>query len=177
MTELSAVERAAAELFFNVSVQAAFAKEDPNVRFAVAFKRKDMIGYKGATSLDTVERKVYSADVPGGSVVLETRPKDSPALSRVIMKGGRSGSVIETLVKGFGEAEYFTSEECGTLPAAQGKHPPPGAGNRLVRLRINEDLNADHDVAVLFAWNAASDTDIELECLAWPFDKSLDITP
>lgn len=174
--DLSNVERTAAELFFNVSVQSAFAKEDPNVRFAAAYNQKDMAGYQGAASMDDVERKVYQADVAGGTVALETNPDASPALSRVIMKGGRSGAVIDTVVDGFANAEYFSYSELASLPPAPGQAVPAGAGNRFFRLDINKDLNADHAIAVLFSWHAASDSDVTLECLAWPFDKTMDLT-
>ncbi|MEO0882340.1 MAG: hypothetical protein AAFY34_06365 [Pseudomonadota bacterium] len=172
---LSEVERAAAELFFNVAVQSAFAKEDPNVRFAVAFKQKDMVGYQGSADMDAVENKVYQSDVPGGSVALEANPKDSPALSRVVMKGGRANAVVDAVIAGCKEAEYFVPFDNGELPLAEGKQVRDGAGNRLLRLVLNEDLNADHDVLVLFSWHAASDPDIILEALAWPIDKTADI--
>ena len=175
VSDLSAVEQLTAELFFNVSVQAAFAREDPNARFAAAFQRKDMVGYKGASTMDAVENRVYQSDVAGGATVLETNPKNSPALSRVIMKGGRAQAVIDAVVEGFASAEYFSAEHLGALPAAKGQIVPEGAGNQLYRLNINEDLNEDHAVAVVFSWHAASVSDITLECLAWPFDKKLDV--
>lgn len=170
--DLSHLERLAARLFYNVSVQSAFAREDPNVRFIAEFQQKDGVGTKGAATLDAVEHKVYESEAEGGRAALEVNPPNSPALSRVFMWGGRAETVTEAVIEGCGRSEHFRIEELAPLTPADGAAPREGARNRFVRLVINDSLNAVHDVAVLFAWGAASDKDLTLEMMAWPIHKT-----
>jgi hypothetical protein len=161
-------------MFYNVSVQAAFAMEDPNVRFVAEFQEKAGLGIKGAAKIDDVESKTYEADVEGGKVALHTNPPNSPALSRVVMYGGRADAVIDALRRAFAQAENFRPVDMPPLPPAEGITPPEGAGNQFMRLVINDDLQAQHDVAALFAWGASSDKSINLEIMAWPMMKAVE---
>lgn len=172
--DLTAVEQLAARMFFNVSVQAAFALEDPNVRFAVEFQRKDMAGYKGAVAMADVLNEVYETKVGGGAVALETKPKTSPALSRVLVKGARRKIVMDALIKGFEDAEYFTHTERGEALAREGSDLPEGSGNRAIELVIDKKFKTRHNVAILFAWEPDDSGDGEvIELSAWPLAKGL----
>lgn len=173
-TELSELERLAARMFYNVCVQSAFAIEDPNARFIVEFQDKERVGMKEATNIDDVESKTYEANVEGGKVALHTNPPNTPALSRVIMHGGRAEAVIDALAEAFADAENFKPVDMPALPSAEGVTPPEGAGNRFMRLVINDSLQAQHDVAALFAWGASSDKSINLELMAWPMKKAVE---
>lgn len=171
-TQLSDVERLAARMFHNVSVQSAFAKEDPNVRFVAEFQHEEGAGMVGARQIEDVENKTYTTEVSDGRLAFEANPKGSPALSRVLMWGGRREAVIEAIKAALSQSEHFKLEEMAPLPANAGVEVPEDAGNRLMRLVISEKLNAQHDVAALFAWGASSDKAISLELMAWPIAKT-----
>ena len=170
-TQLTELEKLAAQMFFNVSVQSAFVREDPNVRFIVEFKRKEEIGYKGALSIANVENRSYKVDVGEGRVVFEANPPNQIALSRVLLWGGRADAVIEAVLHGCRNAEYFKLEELPPRKGAEGVEVPEGAGNRFIRLITNDDLEAKHDVACMFAWGFSSDKGFSLELTAWPITK------
>lgn len=176
MTEqLSGVEKLAARMFYNVSVQSAFALEDPNIRFIAEFQHKDGIGQKGAASIDDVAHQVYQTEADGGRAALEVKPPNSPALSRVLMWGGDPEKVIAAVIAGCEAAETFSVEELPALSPAAGREAVPGLHNRLIRLSIDPGLNAAHDVAALFAWGASSDKDgATLELMAWPINRNAD---
>lgn len=170
--QLTELEKLAAQMFFNVSVQSAFAREDPNVRFIVEFKRKDEIGYKGALQIADVENRTYKIDVGEGRAVFEANPPESIALSRVLLWGGRAPAVIDAVLAGCRKSAYFKLEELPPRAVAEGVEAPEGAGNRFIRLVTNDDLEATHDVACMFAWGFSSDKGFTLELTAWPITKN-----
>jgi len=168
---LSELERLVARMFYNVLVQSCFALEDPNHRFVIEFQYKDGLGTPEAKTLDAVENKVYETSVGEGQAVFIANPKDLPALGRIMMRKGNASAVMDALDAAFVGAEHFTPREEAPFPLAADADPVEGAGNRHIRLVINPELKATHDVAVLFAWGAASDKDITLDLMAWPVNK------
>lgn len=171
--QLSHVEQLTARMFYNVSVQSAFALEDPNVRFVVEFQQKDQAGLQGASKMADVKHQVYQTEVTDGRAAFEVRPENSPALSRVLMWGGDAKKVVDAVVDGCKQAENFSVNELGALPPAAGREIPPGASNRFLHLVIDPKFNSAHDVAALFAWNTLSDTEQPtLELMAWPIMKN-----
>ena len=172
---LSLIERTAARMFFNVSVQSAFALEDPNSRFGLEFNNEEAREAGDAKSMDAVNHKIYEASIEDGIVAFEANPPNNPALSRVIVKGGRAVSIIDSVLNGFKTAEFFAPVE--QKPLELNEDAPAGAslGNRMVRLVISDKVVADHDVAALFSWSTGSDKRIVLEMMAWPINKSTEL--
>ncbi|MEL7129030.1 MAG: hypothetical protein AAGK23_05745 [Pseudomonadota bacterium] len=175
--DLTEAERVAARMFFDVTMQSAFALEDPNSRFAVVFENKEAMGPKVATLAD-VPRRTYDAVVDGTELLFDVRPEDSVALSRVLIQSDyRREKLMEFLVEAMDKADYFQLHDLGQ--AIRNMDPedlPPNVGNRTFRLEINADLNTKHDVAVMFVWGLPSDRGTMMEFSAWPIDKVVDET-
>ncbi len=174
-TGLSQLESTAARMFFNVSVQAAFALEDPNSRFGIEFQNAEAREAGNAKTIETVAHKIYEAELDGGSVAFETNPPNTPGLSRVVAKGGGAVAIIDAVLNGMKAAEYFTPLEQRPLEPLEDSASDPSLGNRMVRLVISEAVAADHDVAALFSWGLGSDKALVLEMMAWPINKSAEL--
>ncbi len=171
---LTPIETAAAHFFYGVSVQSAFALEDPNDRFAKTFNNPDAAKAGGATSPAEIQNRVYKANVTGGEVLLETGPKNVPAMSQVLMRGGRRDALIDALMAEFDQAEHFSEVRVlDPLPMTP-EQEAAGAGNKNLVLVIHPDRGADHDVAVLCAWGPGAGGGTTLELSAWPIDKETD---
>ena len=174
-TRLSEAEAVAARMFFDVSMQAAFGLEDPNSRFAEVFKHKDAMGPRVATLAD-VPSRAYDAVVDGVDLIFQVKPANSPALSRVLIKGGIRIPLMRMLEKAMYDADYFDLEKLGTADALTDlSDHPTEIGNYMYRLKIKEELGRAHDVAVMFAWGLSSDKGTMMEFSAWPIDKSSDV--
>lgn len=171
--ELTEPERLAARMFTNVSVQSAFSLEDPNVRFIAEFNHKEGVGTQGATKIEDVPNKTYHTDVNGVTVMLETNPPNNPALSRVLVDKGRAPVVMEALQEAFDGVEYFAYGGESVLPPSKEIGPVPGMTNRLIRLVIGDNYNAEHDIAVLMTWIEDDETAQQVELAAWPIKKQL----
>lgn len=171
-TELTRPEQLAARMFTNVSVQSAFALEDPNVRFASEFNHEPGVGMQGATKVEDVANKTYHTDVDGVQVVLETNPSNNPALSRVLVDVGRAPVLIDALRKAFEMVDQFEYGGEAVLPLADGAVAIPGMTNRMIRLVINTDLfTAQHDIAVLVSWIENDESQQQVEMASWPIAK------
>lgn len=173
-TDLQGIERLAARMFFNVSVQTALALEEPNQRFGIEFQVEEATKLPQVKSLADVVSKSYVTETKDGKLTFITNPKDLPALSRVVMQGGDAMAVMDALDAAFTEADAFTAHEETPFKQADGKPLADGAGSRRLTLRINEERDAKHDVTLLFAWGGASDKDVTLDLMAWPIDKIAD---
>jgi len=172
---LSQLERIAARIFFEVSIQSAFVLEDPNTRFGIAFKNADARAAGGAKSLEAVAHKIYESDIGSGAMALETNPPGLPALSRVVTKGCSAVKIIDAVLYGLKSAEHLSPVEQRPLELAEGVAVEPNSGNRMVRLVISDNVVADHDVAALFSWHPGSDKGTVLEMAAWPIHKTADL--
>ncbi len=175
MIQLSQAETIAARMFFNVSVQSAFALEDPNARFAAEFQMKDMIGYKGASRPQDVERQMYEVPVADGKVALETNPKDSPALSRVLVQGARRDVLVDTILGGFDRTGYFEAVDQGPVGIRTGRGTGHEAlpGSQVWELVIDPKFGSGHNViAMLVAREAGQAGGEVLELMAWPIAKT-----
>lgn len=172
---LSLIEGTAARMFFNVSVQSAFALEDPNSRFGIEFQNAEARAAGNAKTMDSVAHKLYEASIGGGNVAFETNPPNTPGLSRVIVKGGGAVAIIDAVLNGLKSAEFLTPVEQKPLEPAADAPKDPTFGNRMVRLVISNQVAADHDVAALFSWGAGSDKVMVLEMMAWPINKSAEL--
>ena len=178
MTEnggLSLIESTAARMFFNVSVQAAFALEDPNSRFGIEFENPEARAAGNARTMQSVAHKIYEAKVEGGELAFETNPPNTPGLSRVIAKGGGAVAIIDAVLSGLKTAKYITPLEQKPLELLPDVTDDASMGNRMVRLVISDDVAAEHDVAALFSWSADSDKVMILEMMAWPINKSAEL--
>ena len=178
MTEdrgLSPLENTAARMFFNVSVQSAFALEDPNSRFGIEFQNAEARAAGNAKTMDRVVNKIYRAEMQGGQIAFEANPPNTPALSRVIAKGGGAVAIIDAVLNGMKSADYMTPVEQKPLELRADVPEDPSLGNRMVRLVISDEVAADHDVAALFSWGADSDKVMILEMMAWPINKSAEL--
>jgi hypothetical protein len=152
-------------------MQAAFALEDPNSRFAQVFAHKDAMGPRVATLAD-VPSRTYDTVVDHTEVLFQAKPANSPALSRVLVQGGARMSLIRFLENAMENAEYFVLHSIGSAePLRDLSAHPTDIGNFMYRLAINSDLNTAHDVAVMFAWGLSSDKGTMMELSAWPIDK------
>lgn len=172
---LSDVEALAARMFFDVAMQAAFALEDPNSRFAQVFQHKDAMGPYVKTLAEVPSRN-YDTEVDGTFVMFQVKPPNSPALSRVLVQGGVRMALIGFLEKAMDEAEYFKLNHLGSAaPLRDLSNHPTDIGNFMYRLAINSDIKAVHDVAVMFAWGLSSDKGTVMELSAWPIDKAADV--
>jgi len=172
---LSDVEALAARMFYDVAMQAAFALEDPNSRFAHVFAHKDAMGPRVATLADVPSRS-YDTEVDGTFVLFQVRPTNSQALSRVLVQGGVRMTLIKFLEEAMAEAEYFELKYLGSAePLKNLTNHPTDIGNFIYRLTINADINAVHDVAVMFAWGLSSDKGTMMELSAWPIDKDAEL--
>jgi|GEM_PF-2892076 len=172
---LSLLENTAARMFFNVSVQSAFALEDPNSRFGIEFQNAEAREAGNAKTMDSVAHKIYEADIEEGKVAFESNPPNMPGLSRVIVKGGGAVAIIDAVLSGLKAAEYFTPREQKPLERLTDAPQDASHGNRMVRLVISNKVAADHDVAALFSWSAGSDKVMVLEMMAWPINKSAEL--
>lgn len=172
---LSPIENTAARMFFNVSIQSAFALEDPNSRFGAEFANDQAREAGNAKTMETVAHKIYEANMEGGSVAFETNPPNTPGLSRVLSKGGRAVAIIDAVLTGMKSAEFFSPVEQKPLELAEDAPVDASLGNRMVRLVISDRVEANHDVAALFSWSAGSDKIMVLEMMAWPIDKSAEL--
>ncbi|MEO9970027.1 MAG: hypothetical protein ABJG15_09430 [Hyphomonadaceae bacterium] len=172
---LTPIERTGARMFFNVSVQSAFALEDPNMRFGTEFNNADAREAGQAKTMAEVVHKVYHADIDGGSVAFESNPPNTPALSRVVVQGGGAVAIIDAVLAGFKAAEYFTPLEQKPLERSEDAPVRENVGNRMVRLVISDKVAAEHDVAALFSWSSGSDKKMVLEMMAWPINKNADL--
>lgn len=173
-TDLQDMERLAARMFFNVSVQTALALEDPNQRFGLEFQFEDALKTKQVTSFDDVVSKSYVTELEEGKLTFITNPEGLPALSRVVMQGGDALAVIKALDEALAQGEKYTAREETPFPQSDGKPLPEGAGSRHITLLLDEELKPKHDVTLLFAWGGASDKNITLDLMAWPVDKIAD---
>lgn len=169
--DLQGIERLAAQMFFNVSVQSALALEDPNQRFGIEFKHEDALKQPQVTSFEDVASKSYATELEEGKLTFITNPKGLPALSRVVMQGGDAQSVIDALDGALAQGEKYTAREETPFPQAEGNVMPEGGGSRRITLLLDDALKPKHDVTLLFAWGGASDKDITLDLMAWPVDK------
>ena len=174
--DLSVLERTAARMFFNVSVQSAFALEDPNDRFGLEFKNDEAREAGQAKTMNAVSHKIYEAEIGAGSVAFETNPPNTPALSRVLVRGGRAVSIIDSVLNGFKSAEFFSPLEQQPLELAKDAPKNASLGNRMIRLILSDRVAADHDVAALFSWSVGSDKKINLEMMAWPISKTTELS-
>lgn len=172
---LTPIERTGARMFFNVSVQSAFALEDPNMRFGMEFNNADAREVGQAKTMAEVVHKVYRADIDGGSVTFEANPPNTPALSRVVVQGGGAVAIIDAVLGGFKTAEFFTPLEQKPLERSDNAPVKENLGNRMVRLVISDNVTAEHDVAALFSWSSGSDKKMVLEMMAWPINKNADL--
>lgn len=169
------IERTAARMFFNVSVQSAFALEDPNKRFGIEFKNAEATEAGNARTIASVAHKIYEATIDDGTVAFETNPPNTPGLSRVLVRGGGAVTIIDTVLRGFKAAEFFSPIEQKPLEFSDEASVEAHMGNRIVRLVISDEVAAEHDVAALFSWSSGSDKKIALEMMAWPINKNAEL--
>ena len=170
-TELQGMERLAARMFFNVSVQTALALEDPNERFGVEFQFKEALEMPRVKSFEDIVTKSYVTEMEEGKLTFISNPKGLPALSRVVMQGGDAMAVISALDSALAQGEKYTAHEETPFPRADDSPMPEGAGSRRITLLLDDELKPKHDVTLLFAWGGASEKSITLDLMAWPVDK------
>lgn len=168
---LSDVDALAARMFFDVAMQAAFALEDPSLRFAQVFAHSDAIGPRVAKLAD-IPSAAYDTVVDNTDIIFQVKPPKSPALSRVLVQGGPRPLLMRFLEDAMETADYFTLESLGSAePAEDLSGHSSDIGNFMYKLVINADLDTVHDVAVMFAWGLSSDKGTMMELSAWPIDK------
>lgn len=168
LNELSAAEKAAAQLFFNVCVQSAFLREDPNIRYKDVFKRTDMDHIPEAKTPADIVRGVYQGEFPDGQVSFEANPENTPAWSRVYMVGGRPKPVIDLLMTSMKGKPEFIKIEKFPLVLPDGMQMPEGNSADRYLLTIDPKLNTPHDVVFEFHAKTAGVEQPILDCLAWP---------
>lgn len=177
VSALLEIERVAACMFFDVAMQSAFALEDPNARFAIAFQHADALG-PNVTKLGDVASRSYTIEVDGITSTFDVRPPNSRALSRVLLQGDVRHGLMEFLIDGMDKAAYFDLKDLG-LTALPEEITEQGAdsGIRTFRLVVHDGLDKTHDVIAMFAWGLASDKGAKMELSAWPIDKTVEFKP
>lgn len=166
--ELSAAEKAAAQLFFNVCIQSAFLMEDPNMRYKDVFNRTDMDHIPEAKTGQDIVRGVYQGKFPDGDVAFEANPENTPAWSRVLMTGGRPEATKDLIMGGVTGNEVFTKIERFPLILPGGAQLPPGNSAERFVVTIDPKLNTPHNVILEFRVNTVGVENPVLDCLAWP---------
>lgn len=174
---LSEAEKLAIRLAIDVTLQSAFALEDPNERYNQLFGHLHQVTNpprapegREVASQD-ISNHLYEVTLEDGVVGFEVNPPDAPALARTVLIGGRVDLVLEKVFLAFERAILFEAHELSPLRMTHTEEAETG-GNRFFRLVSDPARNIAHDVACLLAWIRLESGAQMLEITAWPVEKT-----
>ena len=164
------------DLFKSIGLLASLDLEDPNERLASYLGRDDLLEPMHALQAprqvrsDQLKRNVFALEPDGGRVLIETNPKDAPALARIEIENGRWPVLLARLMGLIRAIPCVTVKTLEPFPMTETLDQTQ-MGNRYFRLITNTDPVCLHDVACLIAWVEPDGEPKRVELLAWPIEK------